>query len=79
MKEILSKANLDNYKDLMDINPEDLLKIPDDKLRKIKKLRDKQEYRKNDINYYFGKMENMFNKKAEYAIRKLTKLFDKAE
>jgi len=79
MKEILSKANLDNYKDLMDINPEDLLKIPDDKLRKIKKLRDKQEYRKNDINYYFGKMENIFHKKAEYANRKLTKLFDKVE
>ena len=60
-------------------NPQDLFQMPDDKVLKLKKVLNKQEYRKNDINYYFGKMENMLHKKAEYTIRKLSKLFDKAE
>lgn len=78
LKQILSKANISNYKDLMN-NPQDLFQMPDDKVLKLKKVLNKQEYRKNDINYYFGKMENMLHKKAEYTIRKLSKLFDKAE
>ena len=79
IRKIIEGTSLLELKKILVQSVEDLNELPDNKLQKIKELMNKQEYKKNDINYYFGKLENMLNKKAEYSIRKISKLFDKVE
>lgn len=72
--DLLSK--IANIRDILNLDDE---LISNDKIDKIEKFTKKHEYRKGDVDYFFGKIENIFHKKANYLIRKLYKLFDKAE